>query len=73
MVDLTREVEKSLLNFPDLTDLCLLILIQTQNLFLPWKLNNFWYYLFEGYLLFPTVPRNVHVGSITSVDEHKHF
>ncbi len=34
-------------------------------------LNNFGYYLVGGYLLFPTVPRNVHVGSITSVNEHE--
>ncbi len=34
-------------------------------------LNNFGYYLWEGYLLFPTVPRNV--GSVLSVNEHKHF
>ncbi len=34
-------------------------------------LNNLGYYLSEGYLLFPTVPRNV--GSITSVNEHEHF
>ncbi len=33
-------------------------------------LNNFGYYLLEGYLLFPTVPRNV--GSITSVNENEH-
>ena len=34
-------------------------------------LNNFGYYLLEGYLLFPTVPRNV--GSVMSVNEHEHF
>ena len=34
-------------------------------------LNNFGYYLFEGYLLFPTVPRNV--GSVMSVNENEHF
>ncbi len=34
-------------------------------------LNNFGYYLLEGYLFFPTVPRNV--GSITSVNEHGHL
>ncbi len=34
-------------------------------------LKYFEYYLLEGYLLFPTVPRNV--GSITSVNEHKHL
>ena len=34
-------------------------------------LNNFGHYLLEGYLLFPTVPRNV--GSITSVNENEHF
>ncbi len=33
--------------------------------------NNFGYYLLGGYLLFPTVPRNV--GSITSVNENEHF
>ncbi len=34
-------------------------------------LNHFGYYLLEGYLLFPTVPRNV--GSVMSVNEHEHF
>ena len=34
-------------------------------------LNNLGYYLLEGYLLFPTVPRNV--GSVMSVNEHEHF
>ncbi len=34
-------------------------------------LNIFWYCLLEGYLLFPTVPRNA--GSVMSVNEHKHF
>ena len=34
-------------------------------------LNNLGYYLLEGYLLFPTIPRNV--GSITSVNGHEHF
>ncbi len=34
-------------------------------------LNNFGWYLLEGYLLFPMVPRNV--GSITSVNKHEHF
>ncbi len=34
-------------------------------------LNNFAYYLLEGYLLFPTVPRNV--GSVMIVNEHEHF
>ncbi len=34
-------------------------------------LNNLGYYLLEGYLLFPALPRNV--GSITSVNEHEHF
>ena len=34
-------------------------------------LNNFGYYLLEGYLLFPTVPRNA--GSVTSVNKHEHF
>ncbi len=33
-------------------------------------LNIFGHYLLEGYLLFPTVPRNV--GSVTSVNEHEH-
>ncbi len=34
-------------------------------------LNNFGYYLLEGYLLFPTVPRNV--GSVMSVNKNKLF
>ncbi len=34
-------------------------------------LNIFAYYLLEGYLLFPTVPRNA--GSVMSVNEHEHF
>ncbi len=34
-------------------------------------LNNFGYYLSEGYLLFPTVPRNL--GSVMSVNENEHF
>ncbi len=34
-------------------------------------LNIFAHYLLEGYLLFPTVPRNV--GSVLSVNEHEHF
>ncbi len=34
-------------------------------------LNIFGYYLLEGYLLFPTLPRNV--GSVMSVNEHEHF
>ncbi len=35
------------------------------------KRLNIFGHLFEGYLLFPTVPRNV--GSVTSVNEHEHF
>ena len=34
-------------------------------------LNNYGYYLLEGYLLFPTVPRNV--CSVMSVNENEHF
>ncbi len=34
-------------------------------------LNILGHYLLEGYLLFPTVPRNV--GSVMSVNEHEHF
>ena len=34
-------------------------------------LNNFGYYLLEGYLFFPTVPKNV--GSVMSVNENEHF
>ena len=33
--------------------------------------NNLGYYLLEGYLFFPTVPRNA--GFIKSVNEHEHF
>ncbi len=34
-------------------------------------LNNFGHHLLEGYLLFPTVPRNA--GSVMSVNEHEDF
>ena len=34
-------------------------------------LNILGHYLLEGYLLFPTVPRNV--SSVMSVNEHEHF
>ncbi len=34
-------------------------------------LNNFWYYLLQGYRLFSTVPRNV--GSVMSLNENEHF
>ncbi len=33
--------------------------------------NIFGQYLLEGYLVFPTVPRNV--GSVMSGNEHEHF
>ena len=41
------------------------------SLTLDMHLNIFGHYLLEGYLLFPTVPRNV--GSAMSVNEHEHF